>query len=165
VQIRPEVRGDEHAIASVITAAFLEAEHSGGNEAEIVGILRNEENLTVSLVATDNNVIVGHVAFSPVTVDGRSKGWFGLGPVAVVPSRQGNGIGSALIEAGVARLRQVGSRGCVVLGDPAYYGRFGFTADPKLWLAGAPPGYFQQISFDKKRCSGAITYHPAFNVG
>jgi putative acetyltransferase len=70
VDLRAETRGDEAAISAVITAAFLEADHSGGNEAEIVETLRETASLTVSLVATENDRIVGHVAFSPVTVDG-----------------------------------------------------------------------------------------------
>jgi putative acetyltransferase len=156
---------DEAAIASVITAAFLEAEHSGGNEADIVEALREASSLTLSLVATEDATIVGHVAFSPVTVDGRSEGWFGLGPVAVVPDRQRQGIGGALIEAGLRELRAQGSRGCVVLGDPAYYRRFGFRADPNLRLAGAPVGYFQRLPFKEQPCGGLVNYHPAFDVG
>jgi putative acetyltransferase len=121
MEIRPEIPSDEKAIAELITAAFLEAEHSGGNEARIVDALRKSGSLSVSFVATENGKIVGHVAFSPVTIDDRGDGWFGLGPVAVVPDRQGEGVGSALIEAGLAELRAAGSKGCVVLGEPAYY--------------------------------------------
>ena len=138
VRIRSETPVDETAISTVITAAFLEAEHSDGNEAKIVERLREGASLTVSIVAADGDRIVGHVAFSPVTIDGRSDGWFGLGPVAVVSDRQRDGIGSALIEAGLAQLRLQGSRGCVVLGEPGYYGRFGFVADPNLRLTGVP---------------------------
>lgn len=132
MQIRAERPSDEQAISALITAAFLTSDHSGGNEAAIVEKLREANSLTVSLVATESDAIVGHVALSPVTIDGRSDGWFGLGPVAVVPERQRDGIGSAIVEAGLARLRQRGARGCVVLGDPAFYARFGFAADPSL---------------------------------
>ena len=162
--IRCELPGDADAISSVITAAFREAEHSGGNEARIVDMLREAKALAVSLVATQNNEVVGHVAFSPVTIDGRSDGWFGLGPVAVMPGRQRKRFGTALIEAGLATLRDRGSRGCVVLGDPAYYGRFGFAADPDLCLAGVPAEYFQRISFEGGRPVGEVEYHPAFGV-
>src|SRR5690348_10587528 len=130
MDIRPEIPADEKAISKVIGAAFLNAEHSGGNEAQIVETLRRAGTLAVSLVAAEDDRIIGHVAFSPVTVDGRSDGWFGLGPVAVEPARQREGTGRALIEAGLATLRDRGSKGCVVLGDPAYYARFGFVADP-----------------------------------
>jgi putative acetyltransferase len=164
MEIRAELPGDETAISRLITAAFLEAEHSGGNEAAIVDSLRRAGTLAVSLVATEHRRIVGHVAFSPVTVDGRSDGWFGLGPVAVEPALQGKGIGRALIEAGIAELRERGSKGCVVLGDPAYYRRFGFAADPHLYLPGVPPEYFQGLSFRGEPCSGAVSYQPAFEA-
>jgi putative acetyltransferase len=164
MEIRPEIPSDEKAISELITAAFLEAEHSGGNEARIVDALRKAGSLSVSLVATENGEIVGHVAFSPVTIDDRSDGWFGLGPVAVVPDRQGEGVGSALIEAGLAELRAAGSKGCVVLGEPAYYSRFGFAADPYLWLAGVPPEYFQALKFEEQPCGGEVKYHAAFGM-
>ena len=164
MDIRPEIPADAAAIFSVITSAFLEAEHSGGNEAVIVDKLRDAASLSVSLVATENDRIVGHVAFSPVTVDRQSDGWFGLGPVAVVPRRQAQGIGSALIEAGLASLRARGSNGCVVLGEPAYYRRFGFTAHPSLRLAGVPPEYFQQLKFTEQSCRGMVEYHAAFEI-
>jgi putative acetyltransferase len=164
VDIRPEIPADAAAISSVITSAFREAEHSDGNEAMIVEKLREAASLSISLVATENDRIVGHVAFSPVTVDGRSEGWFGLGPVAVVPDRQGHGIGSALIEAGLAQLRVRDSRGCVVLGAPAYYGRFGFVHDPNLALAGVPLEYFQSLIFEEQLCGGLVKYHPAFDL-
>jgi putative acetyltransferase len=165
VNIRSEIAADEAAISSLITAAFLEAGHSGGNEAKIVDTLREASSLTVSLVATENGRVVGHVAFSPVTVDDRSGGWFGLGPVAVVPDRQRDGIGSALIEAGLAQLRFQGASGCVVLGEPAYYRRFGFTADPNLRLAGVPAEYFQRLALKGQRCGGLVKYHCAFDIG
>jgi putative acetyltransferase len=164
MEIRSEIPSDEQAISTVITAAFLGAEHSGGNEAKIVEVLRSARALAVSLVATDEERIVGHVAFSPVTIDGRSDSWFGLGPVAVVPSRQGEGIGSALIEAGLTKLRARGSKGCVVLGEQAYYGRFGFTAGCSLHLAGVPPQYFQQLKFKDHPCGGMVKYHAAFEI-
>jgi putative acetyltransferase len=164
MDIRPESPADAAAISSLISAAFLTAEHSGGNEARIVEALREASSLTVSLVATENDRIVGHVAFSPVTIDGRSDGWFGLGPVAVIPDRQGIGIGTALIEAGLEQLRAQHSRGCVVLGEPAYYRRFGFTADPSLRFGGAPADYFQRLLFKGQPCGGLVSYHPAFDL-
>lgn len=160
--IRPEVAADGDAISAVITAAFAEAEHSGGNEAKIVEDLREAGSLTVSLVAIERDRILGHLACSPVTIDGQSCGWFGLGPVAVLPSRQREGIGSTLIRAGLDLLRARGAKGCVVLGEPSYYSRFGFTADPNLRLAGVPPEYFQRLAFDDQRCAGVVEYNSAF---
>ncbi len=164
MQIRSEVPSDGDEISELITAAFLEAEHRSGSEARIVEALRQAGSLAVSLVATEEEAIVGHVAFSPVTIAGHSDGWFGLGPVAVAPSRQGEGIGSALIHAGLAMLRARDSNGCVVLGEPAYYSRFGFTADRSLRLAGVPPEYFQQLKFNEQPCGGMVEYHAAFDT-
>lgn len=163
--IRAQLADDDEAISSLINAAFAKAEHSGGNEARIVAALRDAGSLTISLVATEDQKIVGYAAFSPVTVDERSVGWFGLGPVAVLPERQRHGVGSALIRAGLAKLREHGARGCVVLGDPRYYARFGFAADPNLQLSGVPAEYFQRISFDGHSCTGTVRYDPAFLLG
>jgi putative acetyltransferase len=165
MEIRSERPSDVAAISAVITAAFLEVEHSGGNEAEIVAALRDAGSLAVSLVAVENDRILGHVALSPVAVDGRDEGWFGLAPVAVLPQHQRKGIGRALIEAGLATLREKGAPGCVVLGDPAYYGRFGFEADPAFYLEGVPPEYFQRLSLGAAARGGRVNFHPAFGVG
>ena len=162
MQIRPEKPADEEFIRAVTTSAFLAAEHSDGNEASIVDGLRNAGALTISLVAANGGNIVGHVAFPPVMIDGILDWWFGLGPVSVDPNCQREGVGSALIEAGLTDLKRQGSKGCVVLGDPAYYRRFGFAVDPDLRLAGAPPEFFQRLSFDQQHHSGIVTYHPAF---
>ncbi|WP_394727033.1 GNAT family N-acetyltransferase [Altererythrobacter sp. GH1-8] len=163
MEIRSEQLQDECAISAIITAAFLGAKHSGGDEAEIVEVLRKSGNLTVSLVAVLDNTVVGHAAFSPVSIDGHYRGWFGLGPVAVSPDRQGKGIGAALIQNGLQRLRQQKSLGCVVLGDPHYYARFGFVADPNFSLAGVPPEYFQRLAFSgQSNVGGRVQYHSAF---
>lgn len=115
-----------------------------------------------SLVATLNSEVVGHVAFSPVTIDGRDLGWFGMGPVSARPDRQGQGIGSALIRAGLARLEGMGAAGCVVLGDPGFYRRFGFDNDPVLRFDGAPAEYFMRISFGCATPSGVVAFHEGF---
>lgn len=162
MQIRPEKHTEEELIRVLITSAFLEAEHRDGNEASIVDALRKAGALAISLVAVSHGKIVGHVAFSPVMIDGAHDGWFGLGPVSVSPNCQRQGIGTALIEAGLASLRRQGSKGCVVLGASAYYRRFGFAADSGLRLVGVPPEYFQQLSFEEQRRSGTVAYHPAF---
>ena len=161
VDIRDERAGDEAAIRRVTALAFAGAPHSDGTEAEIVERLREGHALAVSLVADDEGAIVGHVAFSPVTIE-ESGGWFGLGPVAVAPVRQHHGIGHALITEGLARLRAQGAKGCVVLGDPAYYARFGFAPDPALTYPGPPPQYFQALRFDATPATGIVRYHPAF---
>jgi putative acetyltransferase len=160
--VRAETLADLPAIRSVVTAAFQDAPHSGGNEAAIVDALRQAGALAVSLVADEGGAVVGHVAFSPVAIDGQDIGWYGLGPVAVVPGKQRRGIGEALIRAGLARIEQRGARGCVVLGDPAYYGRFGFRSDPDLRFADVPEKYFQRLVVDGEPPKGVVDYHPAF---
>jgi putative acetyltransferase len=94
----------------------------------------------LSLVADENGRLAGHIAFSPVQIDGTSSGWHGLGPVAVGPEWQRRGIASALIHAGIERLRKLGSNGCVVVGELEFYKRFGFRTDPRLLLDGVPGG-------------------------
>ncbi|MGE5563325.1 MAG: GNAT family N-acetyltransferase [Bacillota bacterium] len=164
MHIRFEQAGDEAAVSALIAEAFAGAEHSAGNEARIVEKLREAGALAVSLVATDEGRIIGHVAFSPVTIDGESGGWFGLGPLAVVPRRQRRGCGSALVSAGLAVLRERQAEGCVVLGEPGYYRRFGFEADPGLRLEGVPPAYFQRLQFSERSACGVVEYHPAFQA-
>jgi predicted N-acetyltransferase YhbS len=162
VKLRPEQPGDESAISAVTEAAFTGHPHSDGSEVGIVERLRGAGALTISLVAEDAGQIVGHAAFSPVTIADGTTGWFGLGPVSVQPGRQREGIGSALIRAGLEQLRQAGAAGCVVLGDPAYYGRFGYTHDPVLTYPVPLPEAFQQQRFTGASPKGEVTYHAAF---
>lgn len=162
--IRDEKPADAEAIRALISAAFRDAEHSSGTEAAIVDVLRTAQVMTVALVAQDGDDVIGHIAFSPVTIDGEAMDWYGLGPVAVLPERQGLGIGQALIRTGLERLRALGAQGCVVLGDPAYYRRFGFHADRRLRLADVPPDYFQCLALAGEIPEGSVSYHPGFYV-
>lgn len=162
--IRPERASDEALIADVIRQAFLDHPHSSHTEHFIVAALRREGALTLSLVAEQAGDVVGHVALSPVTVSDGEDGWFGLGPVAVLPSWQGRGIGHALVEEGLARLRAKGAAGCVLLGEPAYYGRFGFKYDPRLVLPGVPPSFFLSLAFGPCVPQGEVSYHAAFEA-
>ncbi|RWA52083.1 GCN5 family acetyltransferase [Cupriavidus sp. UYMSc13B] len=164
VQIRPESPSDADAIAQLTTAAFLTAPYTSHTEAFVVNALRRAGQLTVSLVAQAGDRLVGHVAISPVTVSSGATGWYGLGPISVAPDRQGQGIGSQLMHAALADLRRLGAAGCVVLGDPAYYGRFGFAARPGLVLDGVPPEYFQALALDGGYPAGSVQYHDAFNA-
>ena len=159
--IRGETGDDIDAIRDVVEAAFAQASHASGTEARIVDALRRDAALTVSLVADIDGRIAGHVAASPVAIDG-IEGWHGLGPVAVSPADQGNGVGSALVQAALAELRAAGSRGCVVLGDPGYYGRFGFGQVDGLSYPGVPAGYFMALAFGDVVPRGVASYHPAF---
>lgn len=169
--IRHENADDIDAIARLTEAAFLNAPHASHSEARIVGALRRRHRLTLSLVAIDeaaaeaeNGPLVGHVAISPVTLSAGTPGWHGLGPVSVQPQRQGRGIGSALISAALTELRWLGGLGCVVLGDPGYYKRFGFKVREGLELPGVPPGYFQALAFGDEIPTGSVRFDEAFDV-
>lgn len=164
IHIRPEEPADIAAIEAVTAAAFREAPHTSHTEQFIVNALRRAGALTLSLVAAADGAIVGHVAVSPVTISDGSAGWYGLGPISVAPEHQQLGIGSQLMRQALAELRRLGAAGCVLLGDPAYYGRFGFKAEPTLVLPEVPPEYFQAIAFATVIPSGTVTYHPAFNA-
>ncbi|OAQ79098.1 acetyltransferase (GNAT) domain-containing protein [Purpureocillium lilacinum] len=142
VFIREEQPGDEANIREVIDAAFKDAPYGSGTEGAIVEKLRGAGALDVSLVATLDGVVHGHVAFSRITVDGRCVGWSGLEPVSVRPGLQGQGIGQSLVDEGLRRFRATGASGCVVLGNPAYYKRFGFHNDEHLRLEGVPASHF-----------------------
>ncbi len=156
-RIRPAAPDNAPAIGALVTAAFENAAHSDGTEAEIVAGLRRAGDLTLSLVAEDE-AILGHIAFSPVSISDGSGHWYGLAPVSVTPDRQSQGIGAGLVRHGLAELRSMGARGCVVLGDPAYYGRFGFVADPTLTYPGVPEGLFQRIVFGGDAPRGTVRY-------
>jgi putative acetyltransferase len=160
--IRNEVPADEATIRSLITTAFKTAPRSGGNEADIVDALRASGSLTLSLVAEDGGEIVGHAAFSAVSINGLDVGWYGLGPVAVRADIRRRGFGRALIVSGVERIKKMGAKGCVVLGDPAFYGQLGFESDPNLRFGNLPVGLFQRLTFNGQPPIGVVAYHPAF---
>ncbi|MDR5739428.1 MULTISPECIES: N-acetyltransferase [unclassified Caballeronia] len=162
--IRCERPSDIAAIAALTAAAFLDAPHSSHTEHFIVDALREAGRLSVSLVAVEGGSVIGHVALSPVLIDGRDQEWFGLGPLAVAPVRQRQGIGSALAAHALGRLEASGAAGCVVLGDPAYYGRFGFSATPALVLPGVPAPYFQALKFRGAMPAGIVSFDDAFNA-
>lgn len=164
INIRSELPSDAAAIEAVIIAAFSTAEHSSGTEQFIVQALRDSGQLTVSLVAEEDGRIVGHAAVSPVTISAGSPGWYGLGPVSVVPEQQGRSIGTMLITHALEGLRTSGAVGCVVLGEPGYYSRFGFSAAPSLVLPGVPAEYFQVIIFDGALPVGEVAYHASFEA-
>ncbi len=162
--IRPEQRGDESAIAELTQAAFATMAYSSHTEHLIVGALRHAGALTLSLVAQAEGQLLGHVAVSPVSLSCGVSGWFGLGPISVLPGHQGQGIGSQLMAAVVAGLKDIGAKGCVLLGEPAYYSRFGFQHYPELVLPGVPAEYFQALALVGTVPAGEVSYHPAFEV-
>jgi putative acetyltransferase len=124
VAIRDESREDAGAIRFVLEQAFGES-----NEADLVEMLRRRGAITLSLVAVQENEVVGHILFSPVTIDsaGSSLNAIGLGPMAVLPPYQRKGIGSQLVRIGLEQCAQAGHEIVVVVGHPEYYPRFGFA--------------------------------------
>lgn len=164
IKIRDETSSDLQAIERVTVSAFLNAPHTSHTEQHIVNALRRAGKLTVSLVAEADGVVIGHIAISPVSISDGVTGWFGLGPISVLPQHQRRGIGSQLAREALRVLRVRGASGCVVFGYPEYYGRFGFRADPDLLLPGMPPEYFQALSFGPSRPRGVVMYHEAFSA-
>ena len=162
-RIRDETPGDEARIHQVVEAAFREAPHAGPTEPLIVVALRRSGALAVSLVAEVEGAMVGHVAVSPVSVPGGAY-WYGLGPLAVLPTHRRQGIGARLVDAALADLAAIGASGCVVLGDPDYYGRFGFEAVEGLVRPGVAPAYFQALSLGDAFPQGEVVYHEAFSA-
>lgn len=163
--IRPELPSDLEAIRRINAAAF-----GRDAESQLVDELRRSNSLALSLVAIVDGEIVGHVAFSPVSIEQAPAGFraIGLAPVAVLPEHQRRGIAAALIRSGLAEITVMGFHGVVVLGDPAYYSRFGFIPASQFKLRceyDVPPEAFMALSFDEPGfadCSGLIRYDPAF---
>jgi putative acetyltransferase len=126
VQIRREAPGDVPAIREVNRRAFGRKE-----EAWLVDELRDGEHARLSLIAEEAHRIIGHVLFSEAVIrtEGGDTEALALGPVAVAPERQGQGIGAALVREGLDRCARMGHRVVVLLGHPGYYPRFGFSSD------------------------------------
>lgn len=164
MQIRLERPEDAATIHALTDAAFKGMPFSDQTEARVIDALRAAGVLTLSLVATEGGEIIGHIAFSPVKINGEAGDWYGVGPVSVWPDRQRTGIGQALIRDGLQRLRSMGAGGCVLLGDPAYYARFGFENDAHLRHAGAPSWAFQCLTLNGPRPRGEVSFHPGFDV-
>jgi putative acetyltransferase len=164
VILRPEMPGDIAAIQSVIEAAFREHPHSRRTEAKVMERLRHEGGLSLSLVALQPDGVVGHLACSPVRISGEAPDWHSIGPLAVNPAHQGAGVGTALVWHALRTLRHLGAAGCVALGEPAYFGRFGFRSTPALRLPGAPHGCFLVRPFERLTPLGLVSLHPAFDL-
>ncbi len=162
ITLRPESASDVTAIEAVTVAAFLEAPHAAQTEQLIVAALRNAGQLSVSLVAELGGEVVGHVALSPVALSDGSPGWFGLGPISVRPEHQARGIGSSLMQVALQSLRNRGASGCVLVGDPNYYQRFGFRPEASLTYPGVPAEYLLALAFGVPMPQAEVTFHEAF---
>lgn len=162
--IRDQTDADVLAVHQLVIAAFKTLPVAAGTEQFIMDALWTTGAATVALIAEDAGAIVGQAAFSKVMVGGKDVGWHGCGPVAVLPERHRQGIGSALMRAGLERLRALGSKGCVVVGDPAYYTRFGFANTDAMNLPGVPGEYFMALSFGGEMPKGDVKFDPAFDA-
>lgn len=162
--VRSEASADVDAVCDVTVAAFKTLEISRHTEQFIVAALREAKALTVSLVAEVDGRVVGHIAFSPVAMSDGTEGWYGLGPVSVLPEYQRRGIGKALVEEGLSRLKGLNARGVCLVGHPDYYRKFGFANAPGLAHEGVPPEFFFVLNFDGRVPQGAVAFHEAFNA-
>ncbi len=162
--IRQELPSDISAIHALTKAAFLHAPHAAHTEHFIVDALRDANALFISLVAENDGAILGHVAISPVSISSGVPDWYALGPLSVSPEYQRQGIGSKLVFDVLRQLKEKGAAGCVLVGEPAYYARFGFTQQNSLAYPDLPSEYFQVISFSQSVPQGIVRFHEAFDV-
>jgi len=141
MEIRPETPKDYECIYALTNVAFEFMPYSDGTEAECINKLRADGDLKLSLVAVEQGNIVGHIAFSPAFIAGISKGWFGLGPVSET-------------------LKKRKASGCVLIGNPNYYGRFGFVGDGCISYRGLSDEIVQWMSFDGMTPKGIVKFSP-----
>lgn len=162
IVIRNEIRSDIKAISEITKAAFQTLAISNQTEHFIIDALRDANALTISLVAVAGEKVVGHIAFSPVTVSDGIPGWYGLGPISVLPELQRQGIGKSLIREGLSSLKLLGAKGCVLVGDPGYYEQLGFRSPPDLVIEGVPQENVLVLPFGESKTSGTVAFHDAF---
>ncbi|RJX31230.1 MAG: N-acetyltransferase [Desulfurivibrio sp.] len=162
--IRLETPADIEAIDAVTIAAFENHPFSQQTEQFIVKALRSAVALTLSLVAELDGQVVGHIAFSPATISDGSLNWHGLGPISVLPAYKRQGIGKALMQEGLSSLKALGSNGCVLVGPPEYYHRFGFRNIPEIIHEGIPQEVFLALPFTEKIPQGAVVFHQGFSA-
>jgi len=164
VIIRKETVADIEAITEVTIAAFKTLPISNQTEHFIIKALRSADVLTISLVAEIDEGVVGHIAFSPVTISDGTKDWYGLGPISVLPEYQKQGIGKSLVNEGLSLLKELGGQGCALVGDPNYYKQFGFRNYPDLVHEGIPQEVFLAFPFNEKVPQGTIEFHESFSA-
>ncbi len=166
VHVRPETQADYNAVRNINEAAF-----ETSAEAKLVDALRASVAPYISLVAEREGNVLGHILFTPVTVDSGDTPWsaLGLAPMAVTPGNQSQGIGSALVRSGLAECRHIDRPVVFVLGHPEYYPRFGFVPAPPLGLTceyPVPDDVFMVAELEPgalKDRTGLVRYDPAFN--
>lgn len=164
VLIRNETPEDYAVISDVTAQSFRPLGFDTLNEPFVIEALRAAGALTISLVAELDHRVIGHIAFSPATISDGTPGWYALGPVSVLPEYQRQGIGRALIWAGLERLKSMGARGCCLVGHPDYYGKVGFIHPDGFSYEGVPQELFFAISFDDQYTQGTVTFHEGFKA-
>lgn len=164
IVIRNEKGSDFGKITEVTIEAFKTLEISNYTEQFIIEALRAAKALAVSLVAEKDGCIIGHIAFSPVTISDGTTNWYGLGPISVLPEHQRKGIGKALIKEGLSRLKNLNAQGCCVVGHPDYYKKFGFKTISGLVLEGVPEEVFLSLPFSKNIPQGSVEFHEGFKA-
>ncbi|MEL6641090.1 MAG: N-acetyltransferase [Pseudomonadota bacterium] len=157
--IRDETAADVDAVQVLTAAAFAPMAFSDGTEASALATLREAGDLRLSLVAIVDDKVVGHAAFSPVFLDGAPCNWIGLGPIAVAPIWQKQGIGTALVAKGAGQL-QAQAAGIVLIGNPRVYGPMGFVSDGGLTYRDVPARVVQYLPFGTERPVGRLTFSP-----
>jgi putative acetyltransferase len=162
--IRKEIKSDIEEIFNITKLAFENHPYSNNTEQFIINALRAADALTISLVAEIDGKLVGHIAFSPVTFSDGSKNWYGLGPISVIPDYQKQGIGKKLVNEGIGLLKDLGAVGCVLVGDPKYYERFGFQSPDRLKHEGVPQENFLALPFCNRIPEGTVQFHRAFSA-
>ncbi len=161
---RDQTAADFDAVHELVIAAFKTMPYAAGTEQFIMDTLWKTGAATVALVAEDGGAIVGQAAFSKTLVGGKEVGWHGCGPVSVLPERQKQGIGSTLMRAGLDRLRALGSKGCVLVGHPDYYRRFGFANTAEMFVPDAPPEVFMAVCLEGAMPKGEVKFDAAFGA-
>lgn len=163
--IRGELPSDANSIRRVVESAFGQPA-----EAKLIEALRTSGQLTLSLVAVRGDEVIGHIAFSPVSIGGATTDppALALAPVAVLPAAQRSGVGSALIRFGLDEARRLGHPGVIVLGHADYYPRFGFSRASRFGITcpfEVPDDHFMALELRPgglAGCSGVVGYCPEF---
>ena len=152
MQLRPLIRKEKEtdigAISEITVAAFQNHPYSKQTEQFIISSLRAARALTLSLV----------------TIAGRNCDWHGIGPVSVLPDYQRQGIGKSLVQERLSLLKKSCAKGCVLVGDPGYYVRFGFRNIPGLILDGVPQEVFLALPFTADKADGIVVFHEGFGA-
>lgn len=171
IKIRTEEPRDHSVVESLITAAFAEAEHSDGNEAELVRTLRQSPAFipALSLVAEVDGTVAGHILFTKISIGNGQTGGIALAPLAVLPQYQRQGIGAALISRGHAVAREMGYAVSVVLGSPDYYPRHGYVPASRFGIQAPAEGleeYYMAcpLTAGAGIPQGVVTYDTAFGI-